>query len=206
MDETRFASFCHQSEVIIRRVVHNSKPQQCIRCGNSHLSVTLQTMGWTPPTSCSLRFKGFVPEVAHHSGPKYKNYINAAFADGTSREWFHGQNDDRCKVRRSSELGQVTLSVIPSMKLVSVIRTSSISTDNALCLQWSLETFGGIDYTLNKHLKFLPIISSTSSTKKDVRVKSAQPTCWKMYPYHKNYLWQDLYCPFTIRVCHTYQL
>lgn len=116
----------------------------------------VQTMGWTTDIVLTP-FKGFsFHGLLTIQDPKYKNFhINAAFADGTSKEYDFTD-------KTTTGVSKTIIELDPSysfskFRLWASFRYQSkqyINKTNTLYFNGRWETFGGIDYTLNKHVSF----------------------------------------------------
>lgn len=120
------------------------------------LTYDVQTMGWTTDVVLTP-FKGFsFHGLLTLQDPKYKNFnINAAFSDGTSKSY-----DFTDKV--TTGVSKTIIELDPSysfnkFRLWASFRYQSkqyINKTNSLYFNGRWETFGGLDYSLNKHVNF----------------------------------------------------
>lgn len=116
----------------------------------------VQTMGWTTDVVLTP-FKGFnFHGLLTLQSPKYKNFtVNAEFADGTSNTY-----DFNNKV--TTGVSKVIVELDPSysfskFRVWASFRYQSkqyINKPNSLYFNGRWETFGGVDYNLNKHVNF----------------------------------------------------
>lgn len=116
----------------------------------------VQTMGWTTDVVLTP-FKGFnFHGLLTLQNPKYKNFtINAQFSDGTSKSY-----DFSDKV--TTGVSKVIIELDPSyvfnkFRVWASFRYQSkqyINKTNSLYFNGRWETFGGVDYTLNKNVSF----------------------------------------------------
>ena len=116
----------------------------------------VQTMGWTTDVVLTP-FKGFnFHGLLTLQNPKYKNFsINAQFSDGTSKSY-----DFTDKV--TTGVSKVIVELDPSytfskFRVWASFRYQSkqyINKTNSLYFNGRWETFGGVDYNMNKHVSF----------------------------------------------------
>ena len=116
----------------------------------------VQTMGWTTDVVLTP-FKGFnFHGLLTLQDPKYKNFtINAQFADGNSKTY--NFND-----KVTTGVSKVIIELDPSysfdkFRVWASFRYQSkqyINKTNSLYFNGRWETFGGVDYNMNKHVSF----------------------------------------------------
>ena len=120
------------------------------------ITYDVQTVGWTTDVVLNP-FKGFsFHGLLTLQSPKYKNFdMTAEFADGTSKSY----NFDN---KITTGVSKVLIELDPSyafykFRVWASFRYQSkqyINKTNSLYFNGRWETFGGVDYTLNKHVSF----------------------------------------------------
>ncbi|MBM6992886.1 MAG: 2,6-beta-D-fructofuranosidase [Prevotella sp.] len=120
------------------------------------ITYNVQTMGWTTDVVLTP-FKGFTFHgLLTLQNPKYKNFtINAEFADGTTKSY-----DFTDKI--TTGVSKTIIELDPSyhfdkFRVWASFRYQSkqyINKTNTLYFNGRWETFGGVDYTLNKNVSF----------------------------------------------------
>ena len=116
----------------------------------------VQTMGWTTDVVLTP-FKGFTFHgLLTLQNPKYKNFdITANFSDGTSKKY--NFND-----KITTGVSKTIIELDPSyqfdkFRVWASFRYQSkqyINKTNSLYFNGRWETFGGVDYNMNKHIGF----------------------------------------------------
>ena len=116
----------------------------------------VQTMGWTTDVVLTP-FKGFTFHgLLTLQNPKYKNFnINATFSDGTTKSY---NFNDKTTTGVSKTIIELDPSYMFSkFRIWASFRYQSkqyINKTNSLYFNGRWETFGGVDYNMNKHVSF----------------------------------------------------
>ena len=160
----------------------------------------VQTKGWTTDVVLTP-FKGFnFHGLLTIQDPKYKNFkINAAFADGTSKEYDFTD-------KTTTGVSKTIIELDPSysfnkFRLWASFRYQSkqfINKTNSLYFNGRWETFGGIDYNLNKNVSFSANVINFLNQKGCSGSIGAADLLEDVSAY-KNYLMAGTYIrPFTV--------
>ena len=116
----------------------------------------VQTMGWTTDLVLTP-FKGFTFHgLLTLQSPKYKNFnVNATFEDGTTKSY---NFNDKTTTGVSKTIIELDPSyVINKFRIWASFRYQSkqyINKTNSLYFNGRWESFGGVDYNMNKHVSF----------------------------------------------------
>ena len=116
----------------------------------------VQTMGWTTDLVLTP-FKGFTFHgLLTLQSPKYKNFnVNATFEDGTSKSYNFNNKTTTGVSKTIVELDPSY--VINKFRIWASFRYQSkqyINKTNTLYFNGRWESFGGVDYNMNKHVSF----------------------------------------------------
>lgn len=164
------------------------------------LTYDVQTMGWTTDVVLTP-FKGFTFHgLLTIQDPKYKNFdINAIFSDGTSKSY---DFTDKAITGVSKTIIELDPSyAFNKFRVWASFRYQSkeyINKTNSLYFNGRWETFGGVDYTLNKHVNFSVNVVNFLNQKGCSGSISAADLVEDVSAY-KNYLMAGSYIrPFTV--------
>ncbi len=164
------------------------------------ITYDVQTIGWTTDVVLNP-FKGFnFHGLLTLQSPKYKNFgMTAEFSDGTSK--IYNFND-----KITTGVSKVIVELDPSysfslFRIWASFRYQSkqyINKTNSLYFNGRWETFGGIDYNMNKHVSFSVNFINFFNTKGCSGSISAADLLEDVSAY-KNYVMSGTYIrPFTV--------